>query len=96
MGVLHGTDFNFDYGVTGEVAYNYTDVKKPGDERPGASVFLKDDSINIYHTYSTYARGLGVLLGAYNFIDLTPEGVAAKRALKHGMAWVRRHDMYGS
>ena len=88
-----GSDFNFDYGVTGEVAYNYTDIKKPGDERPGASVFFKDDSINIYHTYSTYGRGLDILLGTYNFIDLTPKG-RNEAGLKHGMAWVRRHDMY--
>ena len=47
----------------------------------------------MYHTYSTYARGLDILLGAYNFLDLAPKG-RDEEGLKHTMAWVRHHDKY--
>ncbi len=70
-----GTDFNYDYHVsatpaeraTGTVDYNYAITEFPSEERPGASVFFKDATGEIYHTYSTYARGLDILVGAYNF-----------------------------
>jgi len=94
------TDFNYDYQVSAkkedlanDVYYNYSMQKFPSDERPGASVFYKDDAGNIFHTYSSYARGLDILIGAYNWIDLTPKG-RDEAALKHGMAWVRHHDKY--
>jgi predicted dithiol-disulfide oxidoreductase (DUF899 family) len=47
----------------------------------------------IFHTYSTYARGLDILIGAYNFLDLVPKG-RDEEGLPHGMAWVRHHDRY--
>ena len=55
------------------------------EERPGLSVFYKDGAGDVFHTYSTYARGLDILLGAYNFIDMTPKG-RHEEGLKHGMA----------
>jgi predicted dithiol-disulfide oxidoreductase (DUF899 family) len=96
-----GSDFNYDYQVSatkddaakGEVYYNYTMMKFPSEERPGLSVFAKDESGQVFHTYSAYSRGLDILLGAYNFIDLTPMG-RHEEGLPHGMAWVRHHDKY--
>ena len=99
----NGTDFNFDFQVSRDPAaksdekvyYNYEMQSFPSDERPGLSVFIKDSSGAVFHTYSTYARGLDILLGAYNFIDLTPIG-RNEEGLKHSMAWVRHHDKYGA
>jgi len=97
----HGSDFNYDYQVSmkkeelgkGEVYYNYGMQQFPSEERPGTSVFYKDAAGNIFHTYSSYARGLDILIGAYNWLDLTPKG-RDEEGLKHGMAWVRHHDRY--
>ena len=58
---------------------------------PGASVFYKDANGEVFHTYSTYARGLDMLVGAYNFLDLTPKG-RDEEELPWSMAWVRHHD----
>jgi predicted dithiol-disulfide oxidoreductase (DUF899 family) len=98
----YGSDFNYDYQVSmtkeelekGEVYYNYSMQKFPSEERPGTSVFCKDGAGKIFHTYSSYARGLDILIGAYNWLDLTPKG-RDEEGLKHGMAWVRHHDKYG-
>jgi predicted dithiol-disulfide oxidoreductase (DUF899 family) len=97
-----GGDFNFDYHVSftkdqlakGDTFYNFEMQNKfGGEERPGASVFYKDAGGEIFHTYSTYSRGLDILIGAYNFLDLTPKG-RNEEGLPHGMAWVRHHDRY--
>lgn len=96
-----GTDFNYDFHVSqtekekasGKVEYNYTTMEFPSEERPGASVFYKETDGATYHTYSTYARGLDILVGAYNFLDLAPKG-RDEDGLKHTMAWVRHHDKY--
>jgi predicted dithiol-disulfide oxidoreductase (DUF899 family) len=96
-----GNDFNFDYHVSatpeekasGKAAYNYEITEFPSDERPGASVFFKNASGEIFHTYSTYGRGLDILIGAYNFLDLAPKG-RDEAGLAYGMAWVRHHDRY--
>jgi len=97
----NATDFNYDYQASmtkeelekGQVYYNYSMQQFPGEERPGTSVFYKDQAGNIFHTYSSYARGLDILIGAYNWLDLTPRG-RDEAGLKHGMAWVRHHDKY--
>ena len=94
-------DFNFDYHVsftkdqmaTGKVEYNYTMQEFPSEEAPGLSVFYKADNGEIFHTYSTYGRGLDILLGAYNFLDMTSKG-RDEDGLAHSMAWVRHHDRY--
>src|ERR1039457_2081000 len=96
-----GSDFNFDYHVSftkdqlakGKVDYNYDMTQFPAEEAPGASVFYKEENGNVFHTYSTYARGLDIFLGAYNFLDITPKG-RDEAGLAHSMAWVRHHDRY--
>jgi predicted dithiol-disulfide oxidoreductase (DUF899 family) len=95
-----GSDFNHDYQVSAspeemgkdKIYYNYDMMPFPSDERPGLSVFYKDAE-GLFHTYSTYARGLDILVGTYNFLDLVPNG-RDEAGLKHTMAWVRHHDRY--
>jgi predicted dithiol-disulfide oxidoreductase (DUF899 family) len=97
-----GNSFNQDYHVSfteedrvdGKVYYNYGPMQFPRDEAPGASVFYKDANGEIFHTYSTYARGLDILLGAYNFIDMTPKGRDEEGITPYPMSWVRHHDRY--
>lgn len=96
----NSNDFNFDFHVSfkpedakGEVYYNYEMRDFESDEMPGLSVFAKDPSGAIFHTYSAYARGLDNLIGAYNFLDLVPKG-RDETKLPWTMAWVRRHDDY--
>ena len=97
----HGSDFNYDFKVSftpeerakGEVSYNYVMQSFPHEEAPGVSVFYKDDAGDIFHTYSTYGRGVEVMMGAYNMMDLTPEG-RGERDVPHKMEWVRHHDRY--
>lgn len=97
------TGFNRDYGVTftpeqvesGEAAYNYAALDRfPGPEWPGLSVFYKDEDGTIYHTYSTYARGLDIFLGVYRFLEIVPKG-RDEDGLTYGMEWVRHRDRYG-
>ncbi len=98
----HGTDFNLDYHVSftkeqmakGVVDYNFTPREFPSEEAPGLSVFYQDEQGGVFHTYSTYARGLDLLVGAYNYLDLAPKG-RDEDALAFTMAWVRHHDRYG-
>ena len=96
----HGNEFNFDYRVsftkeeevTGKVYYNYGMGEFISDELPGLSVFYKNEDGKIFHTYSTYARGLDILVGTYNFLDLVPKG--RNENPESTMDWVRRHDQY--
>ena len=64
------------------------------EEAPGLSVFYKDEAGEIFHTYSTYARGLDPLIGTYHFLDLVPKG-RDEDGLAFSMSWVRHHDQYG-
>jgi predicted dithiol-disulfide oxidoreductase (DUF899 family) len=97
----HDSDFNRDFGVTftpeeqakGEVYYNYGMQSFPQAEAPGISVFYKDDKDEVFHTYSTYGRGVEVMMGTYNLLDLTPKG-RDEDHLSHTMEWVRHHDRY--
>lgn len=96
-----GSDFNYDYHVSfsaeerakGKVNYNYELTEFPSEEGPGLSVFRKDESGVIFHTYSSYARGLDLFVGAYNFLDQVPKG-RDEDGLGFSMAWVRHHDKY--
>ena len=95
------TDFQRDYGVNftkeelaGEVNYNYGKRRFGLEEAPGLSVFYRDEAGAIFHTYSTYARGLDPLVGTYRFLDLAPKG-RDEDGLAFTMAWVRHHDKYG-
>jgi predicted dithiol-disulfide oxidoreductase (DUF899 family) len=93
-----GTDFNTDYGVTftpeevadGVRTYNYGSAAPFATEGPGISVFTKDSSGSVFHTYSTYGRGLDMLNLTYHYLDLVPMG----RNEEQGIGWVRRHDEY--
>ncbi len=95
-----GNDFNFDFGVSfrpedraaGRASYNYgkTAIEKASDMF-GISIFAKDDVGAIYHTYSTYHRGAELLIGAFNWLDLTPKG---RNENGRTMGWVRLHDEY--
>jgi predicted dithiol-disulfide oxidoreductase (DUF899 family) len=94
----HDTDFNRDFHVTftadeiarGEADYNYRGMT-PGQEMPGVSVFCKDDTGEVFHTYSTYGRGVEVMMHTYRLLDLTPRG---RDENGRAMAWVRHHDRY--
>ena len=94
-----GSDFNFDYHVSftekevaeGKICYNY-EMTEGGEEQPGISVFYQDESGDVFHTYSSYARGGDLLIGTYNYLDLTPLGRREEKG--EGMDWVRRHDRY--
>src|SRR5690348_4578046 len=92
-----GTDFNFDYGVSftpdqleSGAEYNYRPQKMSMSEMPGISVFTREGD-RIYHTYSTYERGLDMLNVAYHYLDITPKG---RNEDKNGAFWVKRRDEY--
>jgi predicted dithiol-disulfide oxidoreductase (DUF899 family) len=95
-----GSDFNYDYGVSfrpeevegGTGFYNYRTGPVPSD-REGVSVFYKDGSGALFHTYSAYARGIDLVNTAYNYLDLVPKGRDEDRE-EWVQAWVRYHDRY--
>jgi predicted dithiol-disulfide oxidoreductase (DUF899 family) len=97
-----GSDFNADFQVSetpeerekGVSYYNYRTGKPFGGERPGISVFYRDDDDSVYHTYSCYSRGLDMMNAAYHYLDLTPKG-RDEEGLSYPQAWVRLHDEYG-
>jgi predicted dithiol-disulfide oxidoreductase (DUF899 family) len=96
----HGTDFNHDFGVSfspeelakGKVFYNFDWSAIRSEELPGISVFYRNDAGEVFHTYSTYGRGVEMMMGTYTFLDITPRGRDEDKG--HGMAWVRHHDRY--
>lgn len=111
-----GSGFNYDFHVTTDkfiapIEYNYQDedtLERKGQtyhlsgEQPGVSVFLRDDEGRVYHTYSAYARGLDILDGTYNWLDLTPfgrqeewEDSPAGWPQSPTHEWLRHHDKYG-
>ena len=99
----YGSDFNPDFRVSftkgemaqGKVNYNYTLQEFPSEEAPGISVFYKDVGGNVFHTYSTYGRGVEPLVGTYMILDLVPKG-RDEDHLGFTMEWVRHHDRYGT
>lgn len=92
--------FNFDFNVSfteaelkrGEAVYNYRTIDPGIDELPGCSVFAKNEAGEVFHTYSTYARGCEQLLGAFGFLDMVPKGRNEPNTI---MEWVKLHDRYG-
>lgn len=99
----NGSDFNYDFGISftpeeiarGELNYNYGAWPHGFEEWPGVSVFYGNDQGSVFHTYSTYGRGVEVMMGAYRMLDLTPRG-RAEKDVAYKMEWVRHHDRYGS
>ena len=94
-----GQRLQLDFGVSftpediaaGRAIYNYGTVIRKSQDMFGASVFVKDDDGAIFHSYSTYHRGAELLMGAFNWLDLVPEGRNESGGV---MNWVRRHDEY--
>ncbi len=99
----YGSDFNADFHVSftkdemaqGKVNYNYTMQEFPSAEAPGISVFSKDAGGDVFHTYSTYGRGVEQLVGTYMILDMVPKG-RDEDYLGFTMEWVRYHDRYGT
>ncbi|WP_363800196.1 thioredoxin family protein [Lysobacter firmicutimachus] len=97
----YGNAFNRDFGVNfavddlsaGQVDYNYVRQPFPHEEAPGISVFHRDPSGAVFHTYSRYGRGVEVMMHTYQLLDLTPKG-RDEDGLEYSMAWVRHHDRY--
>ena len=90
----HGSGFNEDFGVSvgseGQRQYNYEPYEGDESELPGLSAFYREPDGSVYHTYSTYARGLDILVNTYNFLDIAPLG----RNEAGTMDWVQYHDRY--
>jgi len=94
------SDFNHDFGVSFTddqrregAEYNYVRQDSLGDEAPGMSAFALGSDGAVYHTYSTYSRGLDPINSAYQMLDLVPKG-RDEAALPWSMAWLYRHDAY--
>jgi len=93
------TDFNFDYQASfrpqdieaGRAMYNYVPVASKMADREGISVFYKDPAGAVFHTYSTYARGIDMVNGTYNLLDMVPKG---RDEGTKPQSWVRHHDRY--
>jgi len=92
-------DFNYDYHVSftpeelkrGTAVYNYAPLDMDISDREGISVFFKEKNGDIYHTYSTFARGIDIVNTTYHFLDLVPKG---RDERGRGQFWVRYHDKY--
>jgi predicted dithiol-disulfide oxidoreductase (DUF899 family) len=95
----HESEFNFDFGVSfasqdmasGRAIYNYGEVIRESQDMFGTSIFVQDDDGTIFHTYSTFRRGVELLMGALNWLDLAPKG---RNESEGAMSWLRRHDEY--
>ena len=95
----HDSDFNFDYHVSfskadkarGKAVYNYVEQDYMSDELPGVSAFYRDEAGDVYHTYSTYARGGEMLIGTYAMLELTAKGRNEEKDMRE---WMRHHDRY--
>lgn len=99
-----GSSLNFDYDVSftpeqverGETYYNYSTKPFLSTEAPGLSAFYKDETTgSMFHTYSSYARGLDIGIGVYNFLDMAPKG-RDEGGFQMPMEWLRHHDRYGT
>lgn len=96
-------DFNYDYNVSfspealarDEAYYNYETEKVHGTDRPGISAFFKDENGEVYHTYSTYARGVDMFNAAYHYLDAAPLG-RNEDGLAYPMEWVKHRIAYGT
>ncbi|MBD9641409.1 thioredoxin family protein [Ensifer sp. ENS07] len=94
----NSSPFNYDFRVSftpeevasGHIDYNFGQWRELGEEWPGISAFFKDEAGNVFHTYSTFGRGVEAMMGTYALLDLMPKG----RNEAEGMEWVRHHDRY--
>jgi predicted dithiol-disulfide oxidoreductase (DUF899 family) len=98
----HGSEFNYDFHVSftpedearGKAWYNFELRDYQSDELPGISVFYRDEAGDIFHTYSAYGRGDELLVGTYNYLDLTPKGRDETGPAGDLTDWVKHHDRY--
>jgi predicted dithiol-disulfide oxidoreductase (DUF899 family) len=103
----YGSDFNFDFGVSfkkediaaGRATFNYGTPIKSSEDMMGASIFVRNDSGEIFHTYSAFARGIENLMGAFMWLDLTPKGRhqfddGNSRLSEDGRHDVRQHERW--
>jgi predicted dithiol-disulfide oxidoreductase (DUF899 family) len=96
-----GTDFNYDFNVSftpeqlaaGEDFYNYRRANAGMPDLQGISIFYRDEHGDIFHTYSAFARGIDMVNGAYQFLDLVPKG-RDEAGHDNPQFWVRHHDRY--
>ena len=96
-----GNSFNRDFDVSstqqeranGAAQYNFKKSTFPADEAPGISVFARGENNEIYHTYSTFSRGIDMLNGAYHYMDLLPKG-RDEDGLDYAQQWIKRRDEY--
>ena len=94
-----GNSFNYDFGVSftkddiaaGRAIYNYGTPIQNSEDMHGTSIFARDDSGQVFHTYSTYHRGDELMIGAFNWLDLAPKG---RNETEGTMSWVKLHDEY--
>jgi predicted dithiol-disulfide oxidoreductase (DUF899 family) len=100
------SDFNYDFSVSfkpeqvasGQALYNFQPAPEWAagvEDLSGDSIFYKDDSAQIFHTYSTYGRGGEQFLGIYRFLDLTPKGRTENGPYHSLTDWARPKNMYG-
>ena len=98
----YGSDFNYDFGVSfkpedmkaGRAVYNYRECDPGIEDVAGDNVFYRDESGNIFHTYSCFARGGEDFMAIYRLLEVTPRG--RNETKERGMTdWVRPHNMYG-
>jgi predicted dithiol-disulfide oxidoreductase (DUF899 family) len=94
----YGSDFNYDYHVSFKKDmehsfYNFEEIAPTSGENPGTSVFYKDEEGDMFHTYSSYARGGEAQLTTYAYLDIVPKG--RNETSPNTMQWLRRHDEYG-
>jgi predicted dithiol-disulfide oxidoreductase (DUF899 family) len=87
-----GTHFTADDLNAPGLNYNYGSTRFGIEDAPGLSVFAKGEDGTLYHTYSTYSRGLDMLNGAYHYLDIVPKG---RDEGGRNMAWLRLRDAYG-
>jgi predicted dithiol-disulfide oxidoreductase (DUF899 family) len=96
------SEFNYDYQASftpeevqgGTAIYNFSPAAVGSPEREGVSVFRKHGAGEVFHTYSCYARGIDMLNGTYQVLDLTPKG-RDEDGFESPQGWVRHHDRYG-
>ena len=97
----YGSDFNYDFHVSftpeqiadGKAHYNYGVRPIGASDEQGISVFYKNERGEVFHTYSCYARGIDMVNGTYQFLDLVPKG-RDEDGFDFSMEWLRRHDQY--
>jgi len=90
----HHVSFKAEDVAKKQVYYNYHVQSFPAAAGPGISVFCKDESGAVFHTYSSFSRGLDMFIVAYHFLDIVPKG-RDESGFTYGMEWLRHHDRYG-